>query len=65
MKLKYDRKRFIFKTCKGHQDSLFFMKDKVDSSEVSINDCSTGMIWAVLLTRPMQRQSLKEGTDKV
>ena len=51
---------FSFKTYKAHQDSYFFIKDKVDSREVSIEHCLKGMIWVNVLPKPMQGQSLKE-----
>ena len=34
-----------------------FIKDKVDFREVSIELCPTGMMWADVLTRPIQGQA--------
>ena len=33
---------------------LFFIKDKVDSEEVKIVDFPVGLIWADVLTKPLQ-----------
>ena len=32
----------------------FFIKDKVDSEEVKIVDCPKGLMWADVLTKPLQ-----------
>ena len=33
---------------------FFFIKDKVDSEEVKIVDCPAGVMWADVLTKPIQ-----------
>ena len=33
---------------------FFFIKDKVDSEEVKIADCPAGIMWADVLTKPLQ-----------
>ena len=33
---------------------FFFIKDKVDSEEVKILYCPAGLIWADILTKPLQ-----------
>ena len=33
---------------------LFFIKDKINSKEVKIVDCSAGVMWADVLTKPLQ-----------
>ena len=33
---------------------FFFIKDKVNSKEVKIVDCPAGVMWADLLTKPLQ-----------
>ena len=36
------------------RQKLFFIKDKVDSEEVKIVDCPAGVMWADVLTKPLQ-----------
>ena len=36
------------------KSKFFFIKDKVDSKEVKILDCPAGVMWADMLTEPLQ-----------
>ena len=39
---------------KNIKEKFFFIKDKVDSEEVKIVDCQAGVMWADVLTKPLQ-----------
>ena len=39
---------------------FFFIKDKVDSEEVKIVDFPAGVMWADVLTKPLQRTELRK-----
>ena len=36
------------------KEKIFFIKDKVDIKEVKIVDCPAGVMWADVLTKPLQ-----------
>ena len=39
---------------------FFFIKDKVDSKEVNIVDCPAGVMWADVLTKPLQGTAFRK-----
>ena len=42
------------------KEKFFFIKDKVDSEEVKIVDCPAGVMWADVLTQPLQGTELRK-----
>ena len=49
-----NRKFSISRKTKHIKAELFFIKDKVNSQEVKIVDCPAGVMWADVLTKPLQ-----------
>ena len=39
---------------------FFFIKDKVDINEVKIMDCPAGVMWAYVLTKPLQETEFRK-----
>ena len=39
---------------------IFFVKDKVNDGDVVINDCPTEVVWADILTKPLQGKAFRE-----
>ena len=44
---------------------FFFIKDKVDSEEVKIVDCPAGVMWANVITKPLQGIDLRKMRAKL
>ena len=44
---------------------FFFIKDKVDSEEVNIVDCPVGVMWAYVLTKPLQGTAFRKMRDQL
>ena len=47
-------KFFSSRKTKHIKSKFFFIKNKVDSEEVKIVDCPSGLMWADVLTKPLQ-----------
>ena len=52
--LETNRKFSSSRNTKHIKSKFFFIKDKVDSEEVNIVDCPAGVMWADVLTKPLQ-----------
>ena len=52
--LETNRKFSSSRKTKHIKAKFFFIKDKVDSEEVKIVDCPSGLMWADVLTKPLQ-----------
>ena len=42
------------------KEKFFFIKDKVDREEVKIADCPAGLMWADVLTKPLQETEFRK-----
>ena len=52
--LETNGKSSISRKTKHIKEKFFFIKDKIDSKEVKIVDCPAGLMWADVLTKPLQ-----------
>ena len=52
--LETNRKFSSSNKTKDIKEKTFFIKDKVDSEEVTIVDCPVGVMWADVLAKPLQ-----------
>ena len=58
--LETNRKFSISRKTKHIKAKFFFIKDKVDSEEVKIVDCPAGVMWADVLTKPLQGTTFRK-----
>ena len=58
--LETNRKFSSSSRTKNIKAKLFFIKDKVDIEEVKIVDCPAGVMWADVLTKPLQGTELRK-----